>query len=91
MEEKNGVSVKFTGERSDYNNCVCAACHAIGYVTKLKLPETLFHRVRNTSKLKTEYRNYWLCDECMDKLIKELKGVGDVRNARMEEHVEDSF
>ena len=48
----------------------CDACFNCGEVTQIELPET---RYWNHRDLSTEYRKYWLCDNCKQKLISALK------------------
>ena len=62
--------VKFSSKIGTADNCICNACHHIGYVIKLELPETVHN---NGGKLKTKYRPFWLCRNCRDKLVKALE------------------
>ena len=63
------IIVNFPAEISAGNNCVCNACHHLGRVVKLKLPETLY---RDGKSLTTEYADYWLCLNCREKLVHAL-------------------
>lgn len=65
------LNVEFPSKISVADNCVCSACHTLGRVVKLELPETLYHNPRKG--LSTEYMEYWLCRECRDKLAKALE------------------
>lgn len=38
------LKVRFPSKTSDADNCICNACHHIGRVVKLELPETLYNR-----------------------------------------------
>lgn len=62
--------VEFRSEIGTADNCICNACHHIGYVIKLEVPETTYN---NGGKLKTKYRPFWLCRNCRDKLVKALE------------------
>lgn len=62
--------VKFTSNLSTADNCICNACHNIGKVIKLEVPETVYN---NGGKLKTKYRPFWLCRRCRDKLVEALE------------------
>lgn len=62
-------AVEFPVKVSTAENCTCSACHGSGRVTKLRLPETLYHDRRN---LTTKYSEYWLCKSCRDKLLQAL-------------------
>lgn len=66
---KNDFCVKFQSELGTADNCICNACHHIGYVIKLVIPETTYN---NGGKLQTKYRPFWLCRHCRDKLVKAL-------------------
>jgi len=63
--------VIFKSKKSEYDNCICSACHGTGRVVKIKLPTTLYH---NGETLSTKYSEYWLCDNCKTKLINALGG-----------------
>ena len=65
------LSVEFTSEMSKNDNCMCDCCHGLGKVLKLKLPRTEYF---NGKKLSTEYRNFWICDDCRMKLNEALRG-----------------
>jgi hypothetical protein len=67
---KNDFCVKFQSELGTADNCICNACHHIGYVIKLVIPETTYN---NGGKLQTKYRHFWLCRHCRDKLVKALE------------------
>lgn len=70
-------TVIFQSEISAHDQCMCDACHGLGYVVKLKLPRTKFF---DGSHLSTKHDTYWLCRECRDKLVKALKwGEDEVR------------
>lgn len=60
------LNVSFTAKISNADHCICNACHHIGRVVKLELPETLFGR---NGILKTEYSEYWICFNCREKLM----------------------
>ena len=62
--------VEFSSKMGTADNCICNACHHIGYVIKLELPETTYN---NGGKLKTKYQPFWLCKNCRDKLVKALE------------------
>ena len=70
MGEHERKSVKFTAKMSTYDNCVCNACHDVGKVIKLKMPETKYFDGKN---LTTRYKGFWLCMDCRKKLIRALK------------------
>ena len=74
MCEHERKSVKFTAKMSTYDNCVCDACHNVGEVIKLKMPETKYFNGKN---LTTRYTEFWLCMDCRKKLIRALKMDGD--------------
>lgn len=57
--------VKFTAKRSRQDNCCCDACHRIGRVMKIVMPETKHF---NGGELRTIYQQYWFCDGCLEKL-----------------------
>jgi hypothetical protein len=59
------LTVKFPVEISKANNCVCSACHGLGRVVKLKLPETLYNK---NGILQTRYTDYWICFNRREKL-----------------------
>lgn len=63
------VNVRFKAWSSKAENCFCGGCHALGSVVKLKLPMTLYY---DGKRLSTKYRNYWLCQKCLDKLRKAM-------------------
>ena len=65
------TDVNFFALKSQWNNCVCSACHGGAQVLKLKLPKTLYEPPEY--KLKTEYREYWLCGDCLNKLRKAIR------------------
>ena len=67
---RNDFCVNFSSEIGTADNCICNACHHIGYVIKLVVPETTYN---NGGKLKTKYRPFWLCRHCRDKLVKALE------------------
>ena len=62
--------VEFRSVVGSVDNCICNACHHVGYVIKLELPETVYN---NGGKLKTKYRPFWLCKNCRDKLVSALE------------------
>ena len=63
------LNVKFPSVISDATNCLCDACHKVGRVIKLELPETKYHNVK---RLSTKYMSYWLCFNCREKLTEAL-------------------
>ena len=63
------LKVSFPAKISNTDNCICNACHHIGRVVKLELPETLYDR---KGLLKTEYSEYWICFNCREKLMNAL-------------------
>jgi hypothetical protein len=63
-----GLNVEFRSKVSTADNCICNACHNVGKVVKLELPETLYRK----GVLKTEYNEYWICLNCREKLIQVL-------------------
>ena len=63
------VNVRFRARNSKAENCFCSGCHAGGKVIKMLLPETLYYDGKDLS---TRYREYWLCQECVEKLKKVL-------------------
>ena len=63
------LKVKFPAKVSEADNCCCSACHHIGRVVKLQMPNTLFNR---EGILKTQYSEYWLCFNCREKLMQSL-------------------
>ena len=70
MGEYERKSVKFPAKMSTCDNCVCSACHNVGEVIKLKIPETKYF---DGKKLTTRYGELWLCMDCRKKLIRALK------------------
>lgn len=62
--------VRFTAERSAFDNCLCTACHGDNYVTKIEYPVTLYHDGGN---LTTKYKTLWLCDECLRKMLTAIR------------------
>ena len=70
LERKN---VRFTSVLSNADNCVCSACHNVGKVTKLTIPETKYFDGR---KLTTHYFGFWLCMDCRERLIRALTTEG---------------
>lgn len=71
---KNGCieysdDVKFGAEVSKYTNCECNGCHNLNRVYKLTYPHTLYHDGRT---LTTRYYSYWLCGDCVEKLLKAI-------------------
>ena len=78
MEKYERKSVKFPAKMSTYDNCVCNACHGVGKVIKLEIPETKYFDGNN---LTTNYTELWLCMDCRKKLIQALNvGHGRVDN-----------
>lgn len=73
MEKYERKSVNFPAKMSTYDNCVCNACHNVGKVIKLEIPETKYFDGNN---LTTNYTELWLCMDCRKKLIQALKMVG---------------
>ena len=69
MMANEELKVSFPVKISAADNCICNACHHIGRVIKMELPETLFDR---NGILKTEYSEYWICFNCREKLMKAL-------------------
>lgn len=67
--ENAGIEVSFPVKISNADNCMCTACHSIGRVVKLKLPETLYDL---TGSLYTQYSEYWICSSCREKLMQAL-------------------
>ena len=63
------LTVKFPCDISNADNCICSACHNVGGVAKLQMPNTLFN---GKGILKTEYSEYWLCFNCREKLMHSL-------------------
>lgn len=61
--------VEFRSNVSAADNCICNACHNVGRVIKLEVPETTYN---NGGKLKTKYRPFWLCFNCREKLMSAL-------------------
>lgn len=59
--------VEFRGHISDTDNCVCSGCHKMGVVLKLTVPETGYH---DGKRLSTKYHEYWICDDCIEKLAR---------------------
>lgn len=57
--------VVFKSEKSAFDNCICNACHHVGFVLKLELPETTYTR---SGKLNTKYRSFWMCKKCAAEL-----------------------
>lgn len=62
------LKVSFPAKISCADYCICNACHHLGRVVKLKLPETLYRNGRLT----TEYEAYWICLNCREKLMNAL-------------------
>ena len=69
MSHRERFYVEFRSEVSTADNCICNACHHIGYVIKLEVPETTYN---NGGKLKTKYRPFWLCKNCRNKLLEAI-------------------
>ena len=63
------LTVNFTAKISCTDNCICNACHHLGRVIKLELPETQYNR---DGILRTKYSNYWICLNCREKLMNAL-------------------
>ncbi len=59
--------VEFRGQLSDAGNCVCSGCHKMGFVLKLTVPDTGY---RDGEHLSTKYHEYWICDDCIEKLAR---------------------
>ena len=70
IDRKN---VRFTSVLSAADNCICNACHNVGKVTKLTIPETKYFEGR---KLTTHYFGFWLCMDCRERLILALTTEG---------------
>jgi len=64
------MNVRFKARNSRYENCFCDGCHANGSVIKLELPRTLYYDGKHLS---TQYKGYWLCQKCVDKLKKAME------------------
>ncbi len=64
------IDVEFYAKRSAYGNCMCTCCHGTDYVTKIKIPETLYFNGKNLS---TKFAEYWICDICSNKLVDALQ------------------
>lgn len=62
--------VKFTAARSKYDNCLCTACHGDNYVTMIECPVALYY---DGSNLTAKYKQLWLCDECMRKMLTAIR------------------
>ena len=62
--------VDFRSEISMADNCICNACHHVGWVIKLVVPETTYN---NGGRLQTKYRPLWLCKNCRDRLVSALE------------------
>lgn len=71
-ELEHAVDVNFFALKSQYNNCICSACHNGATVLKLQLPTTLYEPPEY-KRLKTQYREYWLCGNCLNKLRKAIR------------------
>ena len=63
------ADVEFRAKPSGSNYCICDACHQVGEVLKLTLPETYY---QNGEDLITTHRAYWLCSVCEEKLMSAL-------------------
>ncbi len=63
------LEVSFKATTSEFDNCICSACHATERVVKVILPRTLYYDGKNLS---TKYDRYWLCESCRIKLINAL-------------------
>ena len=59
----------FPAKLSPSDKCLCSACHKVGRVVRLKLPETHYY---DKLTLSTKYKEYWLCAECGSKLAEGL-------------------
>ena len=59
-------TVIFRAKMSTADNCVCNACHNVGKVTKLTVPETKYFDGR---KLTTHYFDFWLCMDCREAFL----------------------
>lgn len=72
--------VEFRGHISDTDNCVCSGCHKTGFVLKLTVPDTGYH---DGKRLSTKYHEYWICDDCVEKLARCYGAVAkEVREKR---------
>lgn len=65
--------VRFRAEMSTADNCICNACHNVGKVVKLTIPETKYFDGKN---LTTQYSELWLCMKCRESLIQLLTKEG---------------
>ena len=64
---------RFRAETSTADTCVCNACHNVGNVVKLTIPETKYFDRKN---LTTRYSEFWLCMNCRESLIQSLTKEG---------------
>lgn len=76
----SGHFIRFWVEIGDEPHCRCSACGSIGKVFKLNYPITMFPLEDPTQRGVTNYREYWLCSDCYNKLNQavlnpEWKGV----------------
>lgn len=64
------ADVSFAAKRGRSSHCTCYACFDIGKVTVVVFPHTYFQCGKN---LYTEYKEFWLCDDCRKKLLAALR------------------
>lgn len=67
--DREKLDVNFTAKLSRHDNCSCSACHGIGRVMKIGLPETKYF---DGGQLTARYRDYWICAKCRTKLAHAL-------------------
>jgi hypothetical protein len=67
---KDKLDVDFVAVKSNHDNCSCDCCHGLGKVIKMRIPEAKYH---DGNGLTTKYHNWWMCEECWEKLIKAVE------------------
>lgn len=68
------ADVTFTVKRGRSSRCTCSACFGVGNVTVVTLPHTFLCCGKN---LYTEYKEFWLCDDCRKMLLDALSEEAD--------------
>lgn len=48
----------------------CDICHELDYVTKIAYTNDVCHKESNFTKLDTEIKVLWLCDECKENFFR---------------------
>jgi hypothetical protein len=80
-ENEGKQPVTWSAKKSAADNCICEGCFGKGRVTKITVQKTHYH---GGMSLKTEYRQVWLCDECVRALKNALDHAEIEGDKRME-------